>query len=337
MMPSASVERPTISVLVPTYRRTCDLQRCLDALMRQTRPINEVLVTVRSTDVETQQFFADFKPGSLPLRLVPVSEPGVIAAMSAGLEVVQGDILALTDDDAAPWPDWLERIEAHFVANPRLGGVGGRDYIHYENGMLEARRHPDVGRVQWHGRVIGNHHFGYGLPRMVDLLKGVNSAYRVEALRPIGFDHRLRGEGAQVHWELSLGLALKQRDWILVYDPLVGVEHYPSQRRDADTNPRGIYHAATHIDIVYNETLILLDYLSLPRRAAFLLWATLIGSQGEPGIGVALYLLFKRVPHSCSRFITTAHGRIGACKAFLTGKSSDKQKKGIMSEHKSFG
>ncbi len=120
--------------------------------------------------------------------------------MSAGLEVARGDIVAITDDDAAPHPDWLARIEAYFSTHQGLAGVGGRDVVchgeHPEGGAREV-----VGKVQWFGRVIGNHHLGIGRAREVDELKGVNCAYRHAALRRVGFDERLRGTGAQVHWE----------------------------------------------------------------------------------------------------------------------------------------
>ena len=42
-----------ITVLIPTYRRPKDLGRCLEALQKQTRPADEVLVVVRNTDAET--------------------------------------------------------------------------------------------------------------------------------------------------------------------------------------------------------------------------------------------------------------------------------------------
>ena len=78
-----------ITALIPTYRRPKDLERCLEALKRQTRPADEVLVIVRDTDLETRTFLEAFNRASLPLRLVTVKVPGVVAAMNAGLDVCQ--------------------------------------------------------------------------------------------------------------------------------------------------------------------------------------------------------------------------------------------------------
>jgi glycosyltransferase involved in cell wall biosynthesis len=94
-----------ISVLVPTYRRKNDLKRCLQALQVQSSPVDELLVIVRDTDHETRTFLSSFDLSALPIKIIDVVQPGVIAALNAGLKMAQGDIVAMTDDDAAPHPD----------------------------------------------------------------------------------------------------------------------------------------------------------------------------------------------------------------------------------------
>lgn len=212
-MPSFVIEyrqKPimTITALIPTYRRPQDLARCLEALKQQTRLPDEVLVVLRDTDAETWTFLKTFNSELLPLHTVTVKVPGVVAAMNAGLDRAQGDIITITDDDAAPHRDWLARIETHFLADDFVGGVGGRDWV-YHGMQLEEGARKVVGRVQWFGRVIGNHHLGVGEPREVDVLKGVNSSYRHSAIANLRFDRRLRGTGAQIHNEIPFCLALR--------------------------------------------------------------------------------------------------------------------------------
>lgn len=301
----------TISVLIPTYRRPDDLCRCLTALEAQTRPADEVLVVVRDTDEETRAFLAGFSH-RLPLHIVMVGVPGVIAAMSAGLIEAKSDIIALTDDDTAPYPDWLERIEAHFAADPHVGGVGGRDWQPIERGSQTV-----VGKIQWHGRTIGNHHLGIGHAREVDILKGANCAYRAEPLKQIGFDTRLRGRGAQVHWELALGLAMRRNDWKLIYDPAVALDHFPAQRFDADTNLRGVFNAEGLENAVYNETLILLSNLSPVRRTVYVIWAFGVGTRAEPGLAQLPRLAKLKQPNLINRLKATQRGRMAALKAIF--------------------
>ncbi len=154
---------------------------------------------------------------NLPLHTVTVSLPGVVAALNAGLAAAEGDIVSITDDDAAPHPDWLEKINAHFLSDSRIGGVGGRDWIHQGDKLLDDSQQI-VGKLQWFGRVIGNHHLGVGEPREVDVLKGVNMSFRQEAIGQLRFDERMRGTGAQVHFEMAFTLALKRAGWKLIYE-----------------------------------------------------------------------------------------------------------------------
>lgn len=304
-----------MTVLVPTFRRPHDLRRCLEALKAQERPGDQVIVTVREDDAETDAFLREYDAAPLPLQVVRLSVPGVLAAMSAGLAEATGDVVALTDDDTAPHLDWLARIEAHFDADPKVGGVGGRDWQ-----ANDHRARQVVGKIQWHGRVIGNHHLGVGEAREVDVLKGANCAYRAEPLKRIGFETRLRGDGAQVHWELALGMAMRQAGWKLVYDPAVALDHFIAQRFDEDNNHRGYFNATGLANSVYNETLVLLTYLPPFRRAAFLAWALLVGTWAEPGPLQVPRLLARRERDVWSRLRATYAGRLGAISAAARGR-----------------
>ncbi len=270
----------TLSVIVPTLARAESLARCLRALAAQERPPDEVLVVTRSDDQPSRAAARAVPlPATTRLVLPEVSAPGVIVAMQAGLDGATGSIIALTDDDAEPARDWARRLLAHFAADARVGGVGGLDRQPHERGSAAI-----VGRVQWFGRVIGRHHLGAGEARPVDLLKGVNCAFRAPLLKAIGFDPRLRGQGAQQHWELGVCLPLRRAGWTLIYDPLVNVLHHVEPRQGADQFHRGRFEAESLTDAVHNETLLLLEHLPPVRRAAFRLWAMLAGTVDAPGL-----------------------------------------------------
>jgi cellulose synthase/poly-beta-1,6-N-acetylglucosamine synthase-like glycosyltransferase len=270
-----------ITVLVPTYRRPQDLERCLTALQQQVRCADEVLLVVRDTDDLTHTFLKAFESGTLSLRTVAVTAPGAIAAMNVGFEAATGEIISVTDDDAAPDPDWLQRIEAQFQGDRDLGGVGGRDRVYLGTQLLEGAE-PLVGRLQWFGRMVGNHHLGVGLAREVDLLKGVNMSFRNSAIAGLRCDERLKGTGAQVHFEVALCLSVKQRGWKLIYDPAIVVDHYPAQRFDEDERKR--FSAVATANIVHNETFILLEHSSLPQRLIYGCWALLVGTRSAFGL-----------------------------------------------------
>ena len=267
-----------VSVLVPSYGRPDALRRCLDAIGAQSRLADEVLVGVRADDAPTVAVVEQARAAGLAVRAAVTHEVGVVAAMQAALDAATGDIIALTDDDARPRPDWVAGLLEHFAADARAGGVGGRDWQ-----PTERWDEPRVGIVQWFGRVIGNHHLGAGPARAVDVLKGANCAFRGALLRAVGFDHRLRGAGAQMHWELGVCLPLRRAGWRLVYDPRIAVDHDIAPRLGADTLHRGAFTAPPLVDAVHNETVELLEGRGPASAVVFMCWALLVGSREGPG------------------------------------------------------
>lgn len=277
------------SVIVPTYKRPDDLQRCLDALSRQTCPADEVVVITRFDDRDSLRLLGRWLgAGALGgLRVKFVGEPGVVAAYNRGLAAAENDIVLITDDDAAPHPDWIAKIRDYYLQDPKVGGVGGRDVVH-ERGTLLTGEKARVGEISWCGRLIGNHHIGVGGPRPVAVLKGVNMSWRRAAIEGLWFDTRLLGSGAQVHCELGFSLAVHRRGWKLVYDPAICVEHYPAQRADADQ--RFTFNETAFFNSSFNLRLIMCEYLPPLRRAVFMAYATLIGTRADPGVVRALVL-----------------------------------------------
>jgi GT2 family glycosyltransferase len=239
----------------------------------------------------------------MPIVEILSYRPGQVAALNAGLAAVAADVTAITDDDAVPRPDWISRLVDHF-ADPRIAAVGGRDVV---AGATDGR-HPVVGRVARHGRIMGNHHRGEGPPRLVDALKGVNMAFRTEWVRRFGFAEELRGAGAEVHNDMVLCLRIRTAGGSVLYDPEVVVDHYPALRPAGDD--RTILTSAALSDEVHNETLGLLEFLPTGRRALWLLWALMWGTRRHPGIGVSVALFPAQGRSVLVAFLATARGRV---------------------------
>lgn len=290
-----------VTVLVPTYRRPADLARCLAALQRQSRTPDQVVVVARADDEATHTCLRDpAVPGALPLSVALVEAPGQVAALNRGLDAASGDVIAITDDDAAPHVDWVARIAAAFESDARLGALGGRDWVHERGRVLDGERQL-VGKVTASGKIIGNHHLGAGGAREVDILKGANMSYRRDAIRTIRFDARLRGAGAQAHNDMGFSLAVKRAGWKLVYDPRVAVDHFPAERFDEDG--RNAQTMAALRNAAFNFHLILRDQLPPLHRETAWWWWTLVGTRAYPGLThAALALLSKQAGLKLSRW-----------------------------------
>jgi len=299
-------------LIVPTYRRPEDLRRCLRAIANQHRPADQVIVVRREDDELTREVLEGPLTQGERITTVTVRVAGVVAALNAGLDAVNADIVAFTDDDAAPRADWLLQIAARFAADPLLGGLGGRDWVH-QHGRIEDDRKRIVGRITWFGRCIGHHHLGVGPAREVDTLKGVNMSFRAEALRGVRFDARLRGTGAQVSNEIGVSLAVKRGGWKLLYDPQVAVDHYPAVRHDEDK--RNTFSIEAVYNSAFNETLLLCEHFGRLQRYVFMAWAFAIGHHASPGLLQWVRLLISEPQTATTRFRLTCAARLSAWRA----------------------
>jgi GT2 family glycosyltransferase len=308
----------TIGVLIATYRRPDDLLRCLSALKKQRLQPNDILVVVRDDDSETKSMLNVHPPVGLPIRVISIDRPGSVAARNAGLDVCQTDILAIIDDDTSPHADWLSRVMENFRNDPALGGLGGRDRC-FDGTAFDDQQEPVVGKIQWWGRTIGNHHLGFGKVREVDVLKGANMSFRARAFEHVRFNTRLKGKGAQPSEDFCFSVDVKAQGWKLAYDPAALVDHYASRRDEKRlyVGVSAVADQAAFRDFCYNQTLSIWNALSPLRRSVFFAWSFLIGTGVFPGLVQAVRFTPKLGLDSWQRFLLAQQGKVEAFRDLL--------------------
>lgn len=295
-----------VAVVVPSYRRPEFLRRCLEALSSQTEPAEEIVVVRRADDAGTAVLLKEWPQ----VNAVEVDLPGVLAAMHVGVGATGAEIIAFTDDDAAPGAYWLATLRRH-LDDPAVGAVGGRDVVSRPSQLGSLTE--CVGHLNRWGQVTGNHHLGIGPARDVAILKGVNMAFRRAALSlPTG----LRGTGAQVDFELACCVAAAADGWRLVYDPSAQVDHNVGPRFDSDR--RGRRDPTAVSDAAYNRLAILLSLkptIGL-RRAVF---GLLIGERATPGLLRAVVAAARRESEVLRLLPPSWSGQLAALGAVARG------------------
>ena len=112
--------RPFFSVVIPTYERQSHLPRLLDCLAEQSRRDFEVIVVDQSaTPWQVPERYA-----SLDILYEHTDVKGTSRARNLGAWLARGDVLAFTDDDCQPEPDWLRNARPYFD-EPTVVGVEG--------------------------------------------------------------------------------------------------------------------------------------------------------------------------------------------------------------------
>ena len=97
----------TVTVAISTRDRPEALGRCLAELMRGNVVPDEIVVVDQSRDGRTRETVEAARRSGAPV--VYRSEPrgGLGVAQNAGFELAGSDLVAVTDDDCVPAPDWL--------------------------------------------------------------------------------------------------------------------------------------------------------------------------------------------------------------------------------------
>ena len=198
--------RPRVSVVVCSYNGERTIGRCLEELGRLDYPDYEVIVVDDGSTDRTAAIAAEFD-----VRLIRTKNRGLSAARNTGLEAATGEIVAFTDDDAWPDPDWL-RYLAHAFGSTDHAGIGGPNLVPDDAGTVEsAVAHSPGGPTH----VLLSDEVAEHIP-------GCNMAFRREALEAIGgFDERFRvaGDDVDICWRLQ------ERGWMIGFCPAAVVLH----------------------------------------------------------------------------------------------------------------
>ncbi|MGH2760722.1 MAG: glycosyltransferase family 2 protein, partial [Actinomycetota bacterium] len=168
-------DRPSVSVVVSTYQRARALPGLIEALERQTHPIDEVVIVDNgSTDGTAETLVEIADTSSLNVRVVTLAaNEGSSGGRNAGWRAAKGDVIGFTDDDCLPEPDWV--IEGLSAMSDGVVLVQGRTMPQRKVRALER---------------------GAGSPRPDGLFPTCNVFYRRDVLGATGgFD---RTDGARL-------------------------------------------------------------------------------------------------------------------------------------------
>ena len=239
----------TVSLIVCTRNRASQLPEFLQRISLVQDPPGGwelVLVDNASTDASAAHIekFAASVP--FPVRYVRAPVPGLGRARNVGIAHSRGQILAFTDDDCYPRPDYLCAL-AQVFEECRVGFVGGRVVLH----------DPTDARLSIKDRetavAIAPHRF---VPAGV--MHGANMAVRREVVNMIGgFDPQLGAGTICVAGEdIEYVARAAWAGWPGRYDPRPVVAHHHGRKPGPDAERhrlgydygRGAYYAKFLLD-----------------------------------------------------------------------------------------
>ena len=131
-MPS---RKPPVSIVVPVYNAESTIAECVEALLKLDYPkrlVQTIVVDNNSTDNT-----ADILQQFTGIDYVFEPEKGAYQARNTGTEFAKHDLIAFTDADCIPKPDWLSRLVNGLVHPQRP--TANSDFV---GAAAKQTRHP---------------------------------------------------------------------------------------------------------------------------------------------------------------------------------------------------
>jgi len=117
---------PFISIVIPTYGRPAKLLRCLEAIGRLRYPADrfEVIVVDDGSPVPVAPSIAALSQ-PFNMNVIRQENRGPAVARNFGIRMAKGSLVAFTDDDCEPQPEWLCQLATAHLNDPdaALGGT----------------------------------------------------------------------------------------------------------------------------------------------------------------------------------------------------------------------
>jgi GT2 family glycosyltransferase len=207
---------PSVTVAVCTRDRTEDLERCLAALLAMTDDGQEILVVDNAPGTDATRHLVDRLPR---VRYVREDRPGLDVARNRAIRETASEIIAFTDDDAAPDQRWLRALLSGF-SDPLVMVVTGATM------PLELESDAQIAFQRHGGFLRGFKRVTFDAAEMDPLLAwyagaGVNMAMRRSVFDLVGpFDEALdAGTPTHAGGDSDMFRRILSAGYRIVYDP----------------------------------------------------------------------------------------------------------------------
>lgn len=214
---------PLASVIVVNWNGRAHLERCLEALARQTVSSFEIVVVDNGSTDGSAEMVGDSYP---QVRLIRNrSNLGFAAANNQGIRAAGAPFVATLNNDTEARPDWLERLLVPALEDPGVGMVASKMLFAHRPGVINSAGIAlDRAGIAW-DRLGGEPDGPTGPPEEVFGPCAGAALYRREMLDQVGlFDEEFFAylEDVDLAWRARLA------GWRCVYAPGAVVVHVHS-------------------------------------------------------------------------------------------------------------
>lgn len=192
-----------VSVYIPCFNAENTIESCLDAVLKQTYPVERVVIVDDGSTDKTVEIAS-----AHPVKVIRQANKGLAAARNTAVKNIDTEFIASVDADCLPEPDWLKRLMIKF-RSPKVSGAGGKLLEAYSSTVFDLWRSVHM-KQYWTGK------------SRPDFLFGSNAVFRREALVKAG----LYNEDLKNNYEdVEICKQLKAKGYTLAYEPEAIADH----------------------------------------------------------------------------------------------------------------
>jgi cellulose synthase/poly-beta-1,6-N-acetylglucosamine synthase-like glycosyltransferase len=204
---------PKVSVVVPIYNGEADLPELLSCLQAQTYPTEQLeYLLVDNASCDSSANLLEIAATSGMIQVLQENDiQSSYAARNQGIRAATGEIIAFTDADCRPQPNWLSTLIAPFT-DKSIGVVAGE--IVAFRGKTWLEQHADRHHVLSQQHTLKHSYCPYG--------QTANLAIRRQIFEQVGLfrPYLTTGGDADICWRIQ-----QETSWRLDFAPRAIVQH----------------------------------------------------------------------------------------------------------------
>jgi glycosyltransferase involved in cell wall biosynthesis len=111
------------SVLINNYNYAKYLRECIDSVLRQTLPPHEIIVVDDGSTDDSLALLQGVYGNNPLIKIISQENSGQFAAIDAGIQAANGEVICLLDADDYYQPEYLEALAALYRDKPEIDVV----------------------------------------------------------------------------------------------------------------------------------------------------------------------------------------------------------------------
>lgn len=234
-----SENKPTISIVIPTYNEELLIGKKLDNIFKLDYPYEliEVVIIDSSTD-RSREIIKEYQKKYNCINLITQKRQGLATALNTAYAAAKNEIVIKTDCDSMLEKDVLKKVASDF-ADPCIGGVTGKQVVINES-EVETGYRTLQSKVQvaesWIDSTI--------------IFHGPFSAYRKTLIKPIDPD--------SIADDSELAVKIRKQGYRTIFDPEIifyeaSQSAFFKRRKQKDRRGKGLIRLLLrHKDVLLN-------------------------------------------------------------------------------------